>query len=468
MHVKHFSKDLISIHVWRQTQTQSTIINFYEEDMNIFNPRRNDRGNTDGIFRMEFPLMQWMVAILYKVFGNHLIITRIFMFIIGLISVLGLYTLLNAIFKNKILSLFGAWTYNFSPSFYYYTINPLPDNLALCCAMWGLAFFFIWQAKKRAVYLALSSFMLGAAALCKLPFLVYYIVPAVYFLSLIAKDFRNKNVLKQTGIALGFALLPLAWYAYVIPSWNGNIIVKGMLDRRETISVLLDYYQHNLISTVPELLVGYGSMLFFLAGFFYLFKNKAYRNPNFKYLLALSLAVVAYYLFEANAIGKIHDYYLFPFYPLLFILVGYGAFQFYNSGKKFKRYITIVMLAVIPLTCYLRMKDRWSVESPGFNKDLLTFKEELRNAVPKDALVIAGNDISHFIFFYYIDKKGWGYDNDQITEESLAQMISDGAQYLYTDSETIYNNPDFAPYLGNAILEGGSIKVYRLTDLSGI
>lgn len=65
MHYKHFSKDLMSIHVWTQTQTQSTINSFYEEDFNILNPRRNDRGDTAGFLRMEFPLMQWTVAASY-------------------------------------------------------------------------------------------------------------------------------------------------------------------------------------------------------------------------------------------------------------------------------------------------------------------------------------------------------------------------------------------------------------------
>src|SRR5690606_23252253 len=117
MHLKHFSKDLMSIHVWRQTQTQSTIINYYEEDMNIFNPRRNDRGDSEGIFRMEFPLMQWLVACQYKLFGNHLIISRISMFLIGLLSILGIYKLLDVLFQKTILSLIGAWAFNFSPSF---------------------------------------------------------------------------------------------------------------------------------------------------------------------------------------------------------------------------------------------------------------------------------------------------------------------------------------------------------------
>ncbi|MFW5821628.1 MAG: glycosyltransferase family 39 protein [Bacteroidota bacterium] len=109
--------------------------------MNILNPRRNDRGDTEGIFIMEFPLMQWLGAMLYEIFGRHLIITRIYMFIVGLLTLLGIYKLLNTLFNNTLLALIGTWAFNFSPSFYYYTINPLPDNLALCLSVWGLVMF---------------------------------------------------------------------------------------------------------------------------------------------------------------------------------------------------------------------------------------------------------------------------------------------------------------------------------------
>jgi 4-amino-4-deoxy-L-arabinose transferase-like glycosyltransferase len=466
MHFKHFSKDLMSIHVWRQTQTQSTINNFYEEDMNIFNPRRNDRGDSDGIFRMEFPIMQWIVASQYKVFGNHLIITRLFMFLIGFLTILGIYKLLDALFHNTILSVIGAWAFNFSPSFYYYTINPLPDNFALCCSVWGLALFFVWYKKKKTIYLIFCSLLLSIGALSKLPFIIYYIIPIVYFIDLLMKDGYKKHYFIQALIAISFSILPIIWYLSVIPNWHGNVIVKGMLENSESLTKLLDYYQHNLISTLPELLVGYGSLVFFLAGFFFLFRNKAYQNPKFLLLLSLSILSILYYLFEANAIAKIHDYYLFPFYLLLYILVAYGAFNLYNSRIKFNRYLTYILLAVIPIACYFRMQGRWNPDSPGFNKDLLTYKTELQNAVPKDALVVAGNDISHFIFFYYIDKKGWGFHNDNLTPEKLRSMIENGAEYLYTDSKRILNNVDITNYLDELILDKGSIKIYRLKKIS--
>jgi len=464
MHFKHFSKDLMSVHVWRQTQTQSTIINFYEEDMNIFNPSRNDRGNTDGIFRMEFPLMQWIVACGYKLFGNRLIISRGFMFLIGLFSVLGIYFLLNNLFHNEHLALIGAWAFNFSPCFYYYTINPLPDNLALCCAIWGTSLFFSWYNNKRMSNLIFSGLFISVAALCKLPFIVFYIIPFIFFVRSVYEYGLKKETTYQFISIFSFAILPLAWYISVIPDWHGNPIVKGLFHNTDSIYGLLDYLQFNLISTLPELLLNYGSLPLFLVGGWFLFKRKSYKDPKFVLILGLSLIVLFYFLFELNAIARIHDYYLFPFYPLLFILVAYGAYNMLISKYVTLRYLTIFLLIILPFTCYMRMKGRWDPEKPGFNKDLLTYKNELRNAVPKDALVVAGNDKSHFILFYYIDKKGWGFHDDNLTSNALKKMIDKGAKYLYTDSKEVVAKKDIEGYLDKLILEKGTIKIFSLKE----
>lgn len=179
-------------------------------------------------------------------------------------------------------------------------------------------------------------------------------------------------------------------------------------------------------------------------------------------ILSLSILVLVYYFFEVNAIAKIHDYYLFPFFPLLFILVAYGAYYLINSKIILLRYITFILLLLLPVTCFLRMQGRWNPETPGFNKDLLIHKTELQNAIPKDALVVAGNDDSHFIFFYYIDKKGWGFHEDNLTSQTLKIMIEKGAGYLYTDSRNIDNNCEIACYFDKLILEKGTIKIFRL------
>ncbi len=464
MHYRHFPKELIGMHVWRQTQTQSTIINFYEEDMNILNPAKNDRGVGDGVFRMEFPLMQWLVAGIYKLIGNHLIIARIFMFITGLLSVAGIYKLLQAIFRNETIALTGAWAFNFSPSFYYHTINPMPDNFALCCSIWGIALFFLWYRNQKSSLLILSGALLSVGALCKLPFILYFLVPLTFFMLQIYKGGFSKELAANVLKSFISILFPLCWYIYVIPQWYGNGIVSGVLDNEVPFITILDYLQHNLVSNLPELLLNYGSVMFFVSGFYFLFKNKSFRHPLFLVFLVWSLGILAYFLFEINMIAKVHDYYLFPFYPLLFILVGYGAYNLLKLENRFLKNLAIVLLMILPLTAFLRMQTRWNPYSPGFNKDLLTYKNELRDAVPKDALCVAGNDESHFIFFYYIDKKGWGIDHDKLNAKDLKMMIDKGAAYLYSDSRIIDTNPEILAMLDELVAEKGSVRVYRLKN----
>jgi len=111
------------------------------------------------------------------------------------------------------------------------------------------------------------------------------------------------------------------------------------------------------------------------------------------------------------------------------------------------------------------MKGRWDLEKQNYNRDLMVYKEDLRNVVPKNSLVVVGNDISHYIFFYYIDKKGWGFDSDYLNAQQLSSMIEKGAEYLYTDSRKIDNNEDILKLTDDLIAEKGSIRVYSLKKI---
>jgi hypothetical protein len=268
-------------------------------------------------------------------------------------------------------------------------------------------------------------------------------------------------VLKKLLVTL-FLIPPLVWYAIVVPKWDTKGIIAGLSGNEVPWATVLEYLRFNVISTLPELLLNYGSLLFFMAGFWFLAKNKAFKNAMFPVLAVLGLSVVGYFLYEVNMIANVHDYYLFPFLPLLFMLVSYGAFNMLKQPNKFVRYLAIMLLLILPLTAYLRMQVRWDLDSPGFNKDLLTYKQELRNAVPKDALCVVGSDESHYIYFYYVDKKGWGFDQDKLDLQTLKKMIGEGAGYLYSDSRTVDQNADIAACLGQLILEKGSVRVYKL------
>lgn len=462
MHWRVFTLDLMSIHVWRQTETQTTINNFYEEDFNILNPRKNNRGETDGIFRMEFPLMQWLYALAGKVFGNTVMLSRILTFILGFISLAGMYTLLKTLTNNSEIGLISAWTLNFSPSFFYYTVNPIPDNFALVFAIWGTVLFFKFLVNNKRIVFILALFAFSTSALVKLPFIIFFVLPGWYIINYLKETFKKK---RELIIASFLAIVPVfLWYINVIPEWRGNGIVSGILNNEKSFAEWLDILQANLFSVFPELLINYGSVPFLIFSIYFIIKNKKYTHYSFPYLAFTGSFVFMYFIFELNMIGTIHDYYLFPFLPFLFILIPYGYYKSLESRKMIFIYITIFILLILPITCWMRMTVRWNPESPGFNKDLLLYKNELRNVVPDSSLVVAGNDISGYIFFYYIDKKGWNFNYDQMSDSLLQSMIKKGADYLYSDSRSIENNPGLTPLLDSLILEAGSIKVFKLKE----
>ncbi len=457
-------KDLVSIHVWRQTYTQNNIDNFYEEDFNILNPRKNERGAGDGIFRMEFPLLQWSVAGLYKIFGRSILLTRLVMWLIGLLAVLGMYLLVKQLIRDERAALIAAWAFNFSPSFFYFTINPLPDLLALCFGIFGLAFFFMWKTQHRIMHLLGSGVFLSLAALCKLPFGIYFAAPAALFLTGLFRKPLDGRMLKGSVFILLFALLPIAWTGATLHEWSGNGVILGMFNHPVPMSKWMLYAWQNLVSVLPESLLNYASLPLFLAGIVYIFMNKAWRRPSFAALALCGAGLLAYFFYELNMIGSIHDYYLFPFLPLLFILVAYGASQWLSSGQRFFRLLVLFLVLLMPVTAWLRMHHRWDTDAPGFNPDLLTYKQDLQNAVPDDALVIGGNDESTCIFFYYIHKKGWSFDNDSLRGITMEELILQGADYLYSDSRVLEEDTSVKPWLDEMIMEKGSIRVYRLRE----
>ncbi|HTB07046.1 MAG TPA: glycosyltransferase family 39 protein [Bacteroidia bacterium] len=465
LHFHVFNMDLLGFHVWRQTETQTVIDNFYREDFNILNSRVNNRGNGTGIFRMEFPIMQWLFACVYKVFGYHIIISRILTFILGLFSVWGMYRLVYAIFRNENMALIAAWCFNFSPLFYYYTMNPIPDNFAVCTSIWGMAYFFEWIAGGKNIKVLWSAFFLGLAILAKMPFAVYLGGIGVYFVAAFFRKEKTERKRLYTGALIYTICLlaPALWYLSVVSTWHGNGIVQGILSvTAKDIPRLLDIMVGNLISTLPEMLVNYGALLFFLAGVYFLFRNKANKKPLFIVFLFWGISVILYFLFEMNMIGMVHDYYMFPFLPLLFIIVSYGGWHLFNQPVKWLKALSIVAICILPLTAFIRIDHRWNLADPGFNRDLMVYKTDLQHAVPDNAIVIAGNDVSPFIFLYYINKKGWVFNNDSLSAKDMEAMVILGAKYLYSDSRKVEADTGVNKFIDKLIAQKGSIKVFSL------
>src|SRR6188768_4374760 len=66
-----------STHQWRQTDCLSITKNYYEEGMHFFEPKIHYQGPKDGHAVSELPILNYTVAALWKVFGEHEFIYRL-------------------------------------------------------------------------------------------------------------------------------------------------------------------------------------------------------------------------------------------------------------------------------------------------------------------------------------------------------------------------------------------------------
>lgn len=451
------------MHVWRQTETQTVINNFAYEDMNILNPRTNNYIETDRIHRREFPIMQWVYACFHKILGPHIIISRILSFAISLLSIFAFYKLCELIFKSAAIGLIGAWTITFSPLFYYYTMNPMPDNLALCSALYCMYFYFKYINNTHYIYLLLSASFLCIATLTKLPYVVF---GSIIFGEIVehVRDGKSGKAIKAGLVFFTPLLLPFAWYISVIPSWNGNGVIKGVLDTSSySANSILLILRGFLVSLLPETILNYGSVLFFMVGCILFFKCKLYMHRYALSLLTLLCCVSLYYLFEINMIGLVHDYYYMPFIPLAFIIVTYGSLQMLKQRKRYSRILAIICLAALPVSAYLRMNGRWNTSNPGFNPVYYNNKHEIRALLPDNTLCIVGKDHSPYILLYYVNRKGWTFDN-HIKTDDLKYYRMHGAEYLLTDNR-ISNKDHLRKQFEKMIYHKNGLSIYKLKKL---
>jgi len=466
MHGSIFKRELTGFHVWRQTETQNTILSFAHEDPSIFNPRRNERGAGDGIFRMEFPLMQWLFSKPVRWGADPLVVARYGDFLVGLLTLLGMGFLTRNVFKNAGWGMLAVALMAFTPLFYYYTLNPLPDLMALCLTVWGLWLFVRFRRERKYWLWGLSVGLIALAGLVKLPYVLYM---GLHFYSIFISNHKHdeRSSLWIRLLTLLVLLAPVAaWYAWVIPGWKGNGITRGVLNMSDVQRTQYFYYLwYHLRTTLPELLIGWPAMILFVPGLVIAVQKFRKHPKDYWIWLIPPVALILLILFELNMIETHHDYYFMPLLPYLVLITILGARWLYERSGHITRLVLISLVVIgLGFSTYFRIQPRW--DRIGFNPDWLTYKMELRRAIPEGALVIAGNDVSHHIFLYYLNRNGWVFEHNWLTEDELRSAITHGCRFMVSDTRAVDGNPQFIKYFGTEVDRFGSIRIFTLKEIS--
>ena len=468
LHWRVFHYEIGGIHAWRQSQTAENILNFNRYDSNILNPRTNNltRDLKPTIYRYEFPVMQWTVGMIMRVTGDRISTTRVLMFLLGLIAVLGMYYWLKQFYDNCVIAFLGAWAFSFSPVFFYYTMNPLPDNLALCSTIWFLAFFFRF-VKTNSLWMATGSVLcISLAMASKLPYIVFLAAPCAWWLySVISKRFRQiGSELKFAAIYLLIIAPALWWYAWVIPTWS-NGVLAGITANKLPWDVTVYTLKYHINTMFPKMLLGYVAVIFLLQSFYFALQRNVMKDVRFWWLLAITFGVSLYFIFEFNMIGVVHDYYMMPFLPILYFMVAYGIKQCIQF-KKWTMRMTLILLALMPIVTGITTWNSWSPRYIPEHSDVYLNYKELRDAAPPGSKCIILNDVSTYIFSYLVDKYAFVFNNDYLPADWVKDMILNyDVTYMYSTSRKVDEDPEVNKYLERLVMERGNVRVFLLKQL---
>lgn len=472
LHAPFFRLPPMSLHVWRQCNTMAVARNFYEESLNIFAPRVDRRNATDGVTGMQFPSYEYLVALGYKAVGFHEALPRLLNWVIYMLGVVAFYHLARQVSGSVWLGAVGAWGLAWSPEAYYYGASALPDILALTASVAGLFWFGRWRENRRLTTLLLSLLAVTLAGLTKLQFLVIGFPIAIFVL----RDLRRRRysgwqvaqLVAYAGLAVG---LTLAWYAYALRLIARSGLADFGLEIRPATDLATGLFivRRNLVSDLPEVILGYGTLVLFAAGLWRLLRRPPVRHPWFGPGLAWGAGLLAYYVAELHQMRN-HAYYLLPLLPVLLLLAAWGSAWLFRRPRA--RPLLVIALLVQPLWAVARIDwGRWLHHNPDVAPELFdpTTRAALEAATPPGALCVVGPDDSGCIDFYFLHKKGFGFDEPgQLAAIAysgrpyLADCVAQGARYLYTTDTLGLADPKLRPYLAREVKRVGSFHVWAL------
>jgi hypothetical protein len=121
--LKHISSPPSGPHQWAQCDRASVARKFSDLSLNIFLPHTHNIGNDSGIVGTEFPLVNWVAGVLYKVFGFHPVIYRLVVFLLFLLGMIASFRISLTFNSDRMIyALVPVILFAFSP--YYVFIRP--------------------------------------------------------------------------------------------------------------------------------------------------------------------------------------------------------------------------------------------------------------------------------------------------------------------------------------------------------
>lgn len=475
-----------SLHAWRQTDCASQALNYYQHGMNFFKPELHsmiaDNG-TSGYSVEEFPIFFYTVAFLYKIFGYHPAVYRLFTFLFFIIAIYACSLFFNLFWKNKLSSALAALLLFTSTTMAFYSINYICNipSIAIMLVAWFFFFCFYFDSDKK-YYLLLSLILFGIATLLKVSEGLSFCALGCIWLIERLKIYRfgkDGKALIPNWISYVFALVGIiifAWYKWahiynlqhqqiyysfqIKPIWILDAsVIKGIFNVMVN-RWLFDYFTIYVYGVICVSIV--------VVIIFWRRCNPLLKTITLLLFLGSFLYIM---LFFINM--KDHDYYMLSTYiSFWFAILTAGEFLIRTYSKKVSNIIILVLAVVLLLSvpvAYKHLKQRyfgWEWEFPRTSeyKAFYNIDKELdKMGIQKNDKVISLPDFSICYTLYLMNRQGWtGFSKyDSVT---IDDYIKKGAKYLVINGYNTVSKDCLKSYIQQPVGKIDSIYVFKLSQ----
>ncbi len=495
-----------SIHQWRQTDCLSIAKNYYEEGMRFFEPKIHYQGVPGGKAVSEFPILNYTVAALWKVFGEHEFIYRLLEYFIFITAIFVFYNTLLRFYKSVWLSFFATGVLLTSPLLAYYGLNFIADVPAFSIGLIAFCLFFRFYHEKKIKIFYLALVLASLAVLMKASALMAFVL-ILFFSALDISGlngfFRTEKLfirkLWPTLVIMGLLTLIISWYRFAVrynDNDNDSVFLLTVLPIWEMDEAQLIYNLKVLFNTLFPLFLNKPMFFIFLMLCMYVVARFRTLSSFLKYAFLFSgLFFIAYILFFFQVFG-VHDYYLinimiFPVITLVSFIHLITQTQFVYAQRNFLRVFVISVLLFSSFHCaaVYRMRsiedDKMVFWFPFISeeernlakwlfwdyskavKKIEDFEPVLREAgINREDKVLSIPDHSFDISLYLMDQKGYTVARDHIKNDTavMAQFMNK-VDYIVLSDTSLKREKAFtgmSHYFTSLFVHDNGVEVFKM------
>jgi len=437
-------------HNWRQTTVTMVSRNFLEVDNNILYPRIDIAGEKTGITGMEFPLLNYSIYIVAKVFGYKHWYGRLINLFISSFGLWFFYKLTRKYFTEQI-AFYSTIILTVS-IWFQFSRKIMPDTFStsfiIASIYYGSNYLDITLRKYSLLHLTIYVLLMSLGVLSKLPSGFLLVIFAIF---LFDKTIPLKRKIIFSIVSLIGILPSVFWYYYWVPYlvdkyefWHffmGKSFSQGFNEIVQNFNETLSKFYDTALK-----FIGFGV---FIYGLVYSFVKNDLKIYVLFLITFMSFSII---IIKAGYTFPHHNYYIIPFVPVMALIAGYGL-----SNIKYSK-IALILLIMISVEGIANQQHDFRIKEK--DKGIINLEKDLDSVSLKNDLILI-NSGGYPTPMYFAHRKGWVSTNEQIRDGKYIESLKDkGLKYIVILKRSFGSEILLNRY--NKVLENEDYCIYEL------